>query len=47
MTAEKEMFADAVEVSSRRLHDDLGEPTGVDRWWRDDAPIRQIGEARA
>jgi hypothetical protein len=45
-TAEKEMFADAVEASSRRLHDDIGEPTGVDRWWRDDAPIRRTGGAR-
>jgi hypothetical protein len=46
-TEQKEMFADAVESSSRQLNDDdPSEPLDVDRWWRDDAPIRQIGEAR-
>jgi|GEM_PF-3944399 len=46
-TEQKEIFAAAVESSSRRLNDDdPSEPFDVDRWWRDDAPIRQIGDAR-
>lgn len=46
-TEQKELFAAAVEASSRRLNDDdPSEPCDVDRWWRDDAPTRQTGEAR-
>lgn len=46
-TEQKEMFAAAVESSSRRLNDDdPSEPLDVDRWWRDDAPTRQTGDAR-
>ncbi|MFI6496876.1 hypothetical protein [Nonomuraea typhae] len=44
-TEEKEMFADAVEASERRLNKGFDPPLVVDRWWRDDARARQIGGA--
>lgn len=46
-TEQKNLFADAVDACWRRSDLAEGEDfMAVDRWWRDDAPIRQIGEAR-
>ena len=33
-TAQKELFADAVDRSSERMHDGIGEPSKAERWWR-------------
>lgn len=47
-TEQKNLFADAVEADLRRGDgfEDGELDAAVDRWWRDDAPARQIGEDR-
>lgn len=38
-TAQKELFADAVDRSAERNHDGTGEPSKAERWWRPGYPL--------